>query len=137
MHSRLKTIKCLDNQGLISAYTIIFAGCFMLLVYEPILMYATNTDEFWFDFSTMIIPTMAIFVVFMLIGMAASTVVYYINRIYDKKSSTELFKNIQTDRTRTFIWYRYNRENHMVEYETSGNMKEIEKFKPTGSIYDR
>ena len=38
------------------AYLLVFAGCFMMLVFEPILMYTSNMNDFWFDFGIMIWP---------------------------------------------------------------------------------
>ena len=44
------------------AYLICVVFCFMLFVYEPLLMYSTNKNDFWFDFGIMIVPTLVIFV---------------------------------------------------------------------------
>ena len=50
--------------------------------------------------------------------------------------STELFDNIEYGRMRTFIWYSYTKEDRMIEYETNGTMKEINKFKKTGNYFN-
>ena len=60
----------------------------------------------------------------------------FINLLNGQKS-TELFKDIQNNKIRTTIWYKYNKENHMVEYETKGRANEIDKFKKTGRVFDR
>ncbi len=39
----------------------------------------------------------------------------YEDLLHDKKS-TELFQNIEKNRTRKMLWYEYTKENHMVEY---------------------
>ncbi len=60
----------------------------------------------------------------------------YEELLKDKKS-TELFQNIDKNRTREMIWYEYSVENHMVEYETKGSATEVEKYNKTGNVYDR
>lgn len=57
--------------------------------------------------------------------------------LLNDKKSTELFQNIEKNRTRKMLWYEYTKENHMVEYETKGQAKDISKFKETGNVYDR
>lgn len=39
-----------SSRQLKPAYMIWFAFCFMLFIYEPLLMYSTNKNDFWFDF---------------------------------------------------------------------------------------
>lgn len=56
--------------------------------------------------------------------------------LIDGKRSDELFTDLGSDRIRTFIWYLYNKETHMVEYATNGKAYEFEKFFPTGNVYD-
>ena len=41
---------------LLPAYFVVLAACFMMFIYEPILLYSTNKNDFWFDFSIMITP---------------------------------------------------------------------------------
>lgn len=60
----------------------------------------------------------------------------YEDLLHDKKS-TELFQNIEKNRTRKMLWYEYTKENHMVEYETKGKANDMSKFKETGNVYDR
>ena len=40
----------------------------MLLLFEPILMYATNTHDFWFDFTIIIRPILGVFLDFYMMG---------------------------------------------------------------------
>lgn len=60
------------------AYVIWFVFCFMLFVYEPLLMYSTNKNDFWFDFGIMIFPTLVIFALFLLTGATLITAFYFI-----------------------------------------------------------
>lgn len=53
------------------------------------------------------------------------------------KKSTDLFKDIDKNRTRKMLWYKFTKEDHMVEYETEGTATDISKFKKTGNVYDR
>lgn len=73
------------------AIVITFVFCFMLFIYEPIFMYATNIDDFWFDFGIMIKPTMKIFMIFWLGSCLVSIVVYFISRML--KNNIWLYKS--------------------------------------------
>ena len=43
-----------DNiKRLVPAYILAFAVSFMIYIYEPILTYSTNINDFWFDLKTM------------------------------------------------------------------------------------
>ncbi len=68
------------------SYILCFIFCFMLFIYEPIMMYATNMNDFWFDFGIMFIPVLKIFLIIFLIGIFGITFVYLL--------STKLLKNI-------------------------------------------
>lgn len=57
--------------------------------------------------------------------------------LLDDKPSTELFSDVEQQRTRTVMWYNYSRENYMVEYETDGAAADWEKFRKTGRIFYR
>lgn len=63
---------------LFPAYVIWSAFCFMLFIYEPLLMYSTNKNDFWFDFGIMIMPTLVIFALFLLAGAVPITAFYFI-----------------------------------------------------------
>ncbi len=66
------------------AYILVFAFCFMLFIYEPILMYSTNKNDFWFDLGIMILPVLTFFFLCLLTGTALVTVFYLITRIFGK-----------------------------------------------------
>ena len=54
----------------------------------------------------------------------------------DKKTS-DLFKEVPAERTRKFIYYKFTKENHMVEYETKGHAWENNLVRKTGRKYNR
>lgn len=56
--------------------------------------------------------------------------------LLDGKQSLELFPEAEYPRTRTVIWYEYNKEEHMAEYVTDGKATEWDKFRETGEIFD-
>lgn len=67
-----------NRRRLMPAFVIWFAFCFMLFVYEPLLMYSTNKNDFWFDFGIMIFPTLLIFALFLIAGAVFITAFYFI-----------------------------------------------------------
>ena len=60
----------------------------------------------------------------------------YIDLLNDKKS-TELFSDIPKNRERRLLWYRYLKENHMVEYVQTGKAWNEKTLKKTGKVFDR
>lgn len=60
----------------------------------------------------------------------------YTDLLNDKKSD-ELFKNIDSDRTRKYLWYKFTKEDNMIEYETKDKAWETEKLNKTGKEYNR
>lgn len=60
------------------AYVIWSTFCFMLFIYEPLLMYSTNKNDVWFDFGIMILPTLVIFALFLITGAMLITAFYFI-----------------------------------------------------------
>lgn len=56
--------------------------------------------------------------------------------LIDGKQSTELFSNLEAGQVRKVLWHIWTEEYHMVEYETTGKAWEVEKFTPTGNVYD-
>ena len=67
---------------LLPAYVLVLASCFMMLIFEPILLYATNMDDFWFDFSIMIWPVLGVFACFLLGGIALVSAIYFVNLFF-------------------------------------------------------
>lgn len=59
------------------------------------------------------------------------------NDLLDGKKSTELFKKIGNSRERTYLWYNYLEENHMVEMISYGKAWDLNSMKATGKEYNR
>ena len=57
--------------------------------------------------------------------------------LLDNKKSDELFKNIDNDRTRKYLWYKYTKEDNMIEYETKGKAWDTQSLHKTGKEYNR
>lgn len=75
---------------LIPAYILSFVISFMLYIYEPILTYSTNINDFWFDFNTMI-GIVPIYFFLLFLGLAIFyTAIYFINNCFSKE--TKFFK---------------------------------------------
>lgn len=72
-------------KDLAPCWIILFVLCYMLFLYEPLMMYATNRDDFWFDFGIMIIPTLKIFAMLFLGAAAVFTGLYFLCRKFSKE----------------------------------------------------
>ena len=59
------------------------------------------------------------------------------NELLDDKKSTDLFKNIDKNRERKFIWYEYTKEDHMVEYIQKGKAWDLDTLVKTGKEFNR
>lgn len=77
---------------LLPAYIISFAFCFMLFIFEPLLMYSTNQIDFWFDLVLMIRPVVLGFLVFFAGSLAAVTAVYLLNRLIARKKDPVVYR---------------------------------------------
>ncbi len=74
---------------LLPAYVIAFTFCFMLAVFEPLLMYSTNQLDFWFDMPLLIGPVLGGFALSFLACAAALTAVYAVNKALVKGKDKE------------------------------------------------
>ncbi len=70
---------------LVPAYVLSVVISFMLFIYEPIIMYATNVNDFWFDFWKMIIPILVIFLCSTILLSLIYSFIYFINKKFFKK----------------------------------------------------
>ena len=61
---------------LLPAYVLCFIFLFMLFIYEQIMMYATNINDFWFDFDIFIKPVLEVFLVILLVSILGITLFY-------------------------------------------------------------
>ena len=79
-------------EKLIPSFIISFAISFMLYIYEPILTYANNIDDFWFDLKALIVPIIMFFFVSFFILMIIFITIFYINsKFSDKMKVYKLF----------------------------------------------
>lgn len=76
---------------LLPAYIIAFVFCFMLFIYEPLIMYSTNQLDFWFDLPLMIGPVLLGFLIFFAGSAAILTAVYFVNKAIVKKKEPLIF----------------------------------------------
>ncbi|MDE6727122.1 MAG: LTA synthase family protein [Oscillospiraceae bacterium] len=67
-------------------WIILFVFCYMLFIYEPLMMYCTNKNDFWFDFGIMAAPTAGIFLIFFLGAAAVFTGLFFVSRIFSKNA---------------------------------------------------
>lgn len=72
-------------KDLAPALVLLFMTCFMLLIFEPILMYATNINDFWFDFSLFIGPLLNVFARVFLLGLVLIVAVYQLDLLISKR----------------------------------------------------
>ena len=88
-----KKEKILDfkDKRLITAYIISFVLIFMLYIYEPIVMYFNNINDFWFNFSTIIVTLLKIFLLLFISLSIIFTIIYALNK---RKSKKMLFFDI-------------------------------------------
>lgn len=71
---------------LLPGFILIFVSSFMFFIYEPLLMYATNINDFWFDFSTLLSSNIIIFICFFLFLFAIYIGIYFIDKAFFKKN---------------------------------------------------
>lgn len=88
---RQRGAKRIRNE-LMPAYFLVFVSCFMMLVFEPILLYATNITDFWFDFWIMIGPLLGAFLCFLLGGLLIVSLIYFVNLFFSGRML--LFKGL-------------------------------------------
>lgn len=60
------------------------AVTFMIFIYEPITVYSTNTDDFWFNFNTLLSCNTIFLLISVLIILIISTAIYGLSRITKK-----------------------------------------------------
>ena len=85
-----KKEKIFDFKELIPALVLSFVTCFMLLIFEPTIMYAANMNDFWFDYG-MLMKTMFIYFLVAFLGLSfLFGIVYFINKKFFKEK--KIFK---------------------------------------------
>lgn len=68
-----------------------FALMFMLIIYEPIVAYATNTDDYWFNFATLLTNNLLIFAIMFFSLLIFSLVIYVISKKVKKKIIYDIY----------------------------------------------
>lgn len=87
-------------KDLLPAYIIAFVFCFMLFVYEPLVMYSTNQLDFWFDMALMIGPVLLAFLIFFASSVLLLTAAYFVNKAFAKEKEPLVYRII----TIVFFW---------------------------------
>lgn len=82
----------LSLKQLLPAYIISFVFCFMLFVFEPLLMYSMNQLDFWFDLPHMALPMLLTFLIFFAAMAGIMTAVYAINKAIVKEKEPTFFR---------------------------------------------
>lgn len=86
--SKIKT----SLKQLLPAYIISFVFCYMLFIFEPLLMYSTNQLDFWFDLPHMALPMFITFAIFFIALAGIMTAVYAINKAIVKEKEPTFFR---------------------------------------------
>ena len=68
-----------------------FVLSFMLIIYEPIITYAANTDDYWFSFKTLISNNLLLFLILFCVGVIFSLIVYILTLLIKKRSLYNLY----------------------------------------------
>jgi len=71
---------------LIPSYVISFVLSFMMFIFEPITMYSSNVNDFWFDMYIMINPTLVAFLILFLGLSFGFTIIYFISKRFTKNN---------------------------------------------------
>lgn len=68
------------------AVVIAFAFSFMLFIYEPIILYINNVNDFWFDIKSLILNSFIPFILLFFLIIFIYTIIYIIQKMVLKKS---------------------------------------------------
>lgn len=79
-------------KGLLPGYIVAFVFCFMLFVFEPLLMYSVNQIDFWFDLPMMIGPVLTVFGIFFGGCVVILSAVYFINKAIVKDKEPLVYR---------------------------------------------
>lgn len=69
---------------LLPAWAVAFSFCFMLFIFEPLVMYATNKDDLRFDLGAFFAPLLGIFLMFFIGSAAVLTGLFFLFRALRK-----------------------------------------------------
>ena len=68
-----------DKKQLLPGIVVAAAISFLLFLYAPVDLYCANTAEFWFDFSTLLLTALGMFVVSFVVLMAAYVIAFLLH----------------------------------------------------------
>lgn len=66
-------------------YVITFVFCFMLFLYEPLIMFLNNDADFWFSIGTMFKKTGLLFLIVFIALLVVFNIIYFLNKDKSKK----------------------------------------------------
>ena len=106
-------------------YAIVFVFCFMLFLYEPLIMFFSNNDDFWFGLNIMFKMTGLLFLIIFFIMIICFNIIYFFN----KKNNKKIFK-ISTIFMFIVLLCSYIQGNYL-----SGNLPVLDGTKIDWSLY--
>ena len=66
-------------KDLVPAILIALVASFMLYIYEPIITYSANINDFWFDFNLMLPNILLYFIVLFFVILLGYSIIYFIS----------------------------------------------------------
>mgnify|MGYP004518129893 FL=1 len=102
-------MKKIDLKYLTFAFVISFVLSFMLYLYEPILTYSSNINDFWFDFNLMI----SNIILYMIIIFVFLILVYFLLYLFLRRKNIKMYKIILVISFILFL-YTYIQGNYLV-----------------------
>ena len=102
-------MKKIDLKYLTFAFIISFVLSFMLYLYEPILTYSSNINDFWFDFNLMI----SNIILYMIIIFVFLILVYFLLYLFLRRKNIKIYKIILVISFILFL-YTYIQGNYLV-----------------------
>ena len=80
-----------NKENIIISLVLSFSLCFMLTVYEPIVMYSSNSNDFWFDFDSLVFSNLIFFLISFLVLSLISFVICFISYKSRKKIIYDIY----------------------------------------------
>lgn len=102
-------MKKIDLKYLTFAFIISFVLSFMLYLYEPLLTYSSNINDFWFDFNLMI----SNIILYMIIIFVFLILVYFLLYLFLRRKNIKIYKIILVISFILFL-YTYIQGNYLV-----------------------
>ena len=102
-------MKKIDLKYLTFAFIISFVLSFMLYLYEPLLTYSSNINDFWFDFNLMI----SNIILYMILIFLFLILVYFLLYLFLRRKNIKIYKIILVISFILFL-YTYIQGNYLV-----------------------